>query len=177
MSDIAENWSHVLNEPSSATSLCILGKYALLPSPVKFGKKGRRCVLSSLKKRSYKPTLQEHVSGFSLTGRGMKDGFLFPHIAYWLDLRCSSSTCCLLWIPPEHLNFPSALCKGSNPGSCQLAIIALLIRSLVKSFTWLRPVRFMTLRKSTQRIKSLCFISVSSGYPFFVSMARQDSPL
>lgn len=67
-------------------SLCVSSestRYLLLQTNLERKEWG---VLSSLKKRTSKPAFQEHISGFSLTERVMKDGFFFFHIAYWLGL-------------------------------------------------------------------------------------------
>lgn len=107
-------------------------------------------VLSSLKK---KKILHANISGafFRLLSDRKGDKSWFCLLSYCLLVRCTRLllSCCLLWIQPEHLNFPSVPCKGSNPGSHSLVIIAVLVRSLVKSFTWLWTLCFMILHKSS----------------------------
>lgn len=160
MSNIAHNWSHFLSEPSSAEYLYIQGKYVMLTLADNFGKKGMRCS---------KFFVSQHFrSTFRLQSERKGDErWLFlpwccPLIRSKLFLLHMLSALDPIWVS----EFSLSSVQGSNWGSYWLAIIALLIRSLVKSLTWLRPVWVMRLHKSTQKIKSLCFLSVSSGYHF-----------
>lgn len=131
--DRAENRNHFLGEPSSVKSLCIQGKYVILPPPVKCGKEGLKCA-----KLFEKKILQANISGacFRLLSDKKGDKSWFSLLSYCLLVSCKILlSCCLFWIQAEHLNLPSVLCDGSNPSSYSSVIVALLIRSLVKSFT------------------------------------------